>query len=815
MGEIIDGILGTYTSDNRERVTRLLHEVKDKAKEFSRYSINDEKFFKDKTSEFKRRLQRGETKDDILVEALALCVRAMQLKLGISEVYDTQLIAAIAMQDNVIAEMKTGEGKTFVQILAGYVNALNGGGVHIATANDYLAERDYTENKSVFELLGLSVGLARNNFSKVAKREAYTKDVVYSTMRNIAFDYLRDNIVRNKKDKVMSKPFNYVVIDEADNTLIDEASTPIILSPDPNNTEYKDIIDKTPYTEAFEKIYTELVGGESKEPLDLSSSIEIFKRNPNLDYIYSPWNKAVYLSDKYNGDKILEDAISAVKFAQKGKSYILEDKVDDKGNIILGKNGLPLKKITLIDASTGRLAKGKQFLTGFHQAIEAKESYLASKEHKDYDVEFSNGLVALGICTYSDLLKLYKNGASGMTGTSSELLREIYGLQTYQVPTRKQNLRVDNSKIYITMEDKYEAMINNIEECYRIGRPVLVGTTSVEESKIISKMLEDRGIIHNVLNAENEAVESAIIKNAGQFKSVTVSTNMAGRGTDIKLSDKARALGGLYVIGSSRNKSSRLDNQLRGRASRQGDPGTTTYYSSLEDDRVTRFAGNMTVLKEYKKKEQEAYEKKTGMKLTDKSITSTAVDEAQEKDEALTREMIINTINYNEALVRQRENVYGFRNLILDSDNIMELISRILKESISRINDKDDLINRFSKYINIDASLNRDKIENIIYKTIMSEINNSSKINNYEEILRERMLKTIDDYWVTQIQELEIGKKMWRYESMTAKDPLEYYNLKAYNLFQTMIDYTYQEIIDLAINPNMQYTMETEEEFSR
>ena len=810
MNQILDKIIGTYTDDNKKRVISILREIKDKYSSISNLDLKDENYFKEKTLEFKKKIQNGKSKEKVMVEALALCIRAIELKLGMHP-FDTQIEAAIAMQGNTVAEMKTGEGKTLVQILSGYLNALDGNGVHICTANDYLAERDFTENSPVFEFLGLSVGLVRNNTNPIKKREAYSSDIVYSTVRNIAFDYLRDNIVKNREDRVITKPFNYAVIDEVDNTLIDEASTPIILSPDEKSTEYVDVRSKDAYMEVTNLLYTKLRGGLLTEPITPEQATATFKTNPEYDYFYCMWDKSIHIKDEYLSNELLRDAIAARHFLKEGESYTLTNKTDKNGKVMYGDNKLPLKKITIIDASTGRIAAGKKYTNGIQQAIEAKEAYLAKINNKQYDVEFSNGLVALGICTYADFLQLYKSGVSGMTGTSSELLKDIYGLDTYQVPTRKSNVRIDNTKVYITEQEKYDAIIKQVEECYLIGRPVLIGTTSVKESKLISRLLEERNIVHNVLNAENEAFEASIIENAGQFRSVTVSTNMAGRGTDIKLSDKSRALGGLCVIGTTRNKSKRLDNQLRGRASRQGDPGSSTYYSSLEDERVIRFAGKMEFYKDVLKKQQEITEKKTGKKLEDTCIDTDAVDKAQEKDEVLTQTMIIDTIKYNEALVKQRKIIYSFRNKILDSNNIVSLIRDILTEFISEINDKKLFDKTFSKYCNINDLMNKQEV----FDSIMSKIDDTSKMNNYNNIMKEHMLKIVDDYWVAQIQLLEVGKKMWMYEAYGKNDPLEYYNLKAYKLFKDMEYGVYSEIISMAINPSQDYSNTNTESFGR
>ena len=333
MNQILDKIIGTYTDDNKKRVISILREIKDKYSSISKLDLKDENYFKEKTFEFKKKIQNGKSKEKVMVEALALCIRAIELKLGMHP-FDTQIEAAIAMQGNTVAEMKTGEGKTLVQILSGYLNALDGNGVHICTANDYLAERDFTENSPVFEFLGLSVGLVRNNTNPIKKREAYSSDIVYSTVRNIAFDYLRDNIVKNREDRVITKPFNYAVIDEVDNTLIDEASTPIILSPDEKSTEYVDVRSKDAYMEVTNLLYTKLRGGLLTEPITPEQATATFKTNPEYDYFYCMWDKSIHIKDEYLSNELLRDAIAARHFLKEGESYTLTNKTDKNGKVM-------------------------------------------------------------------------------------------------------------------------------------------------------------------------------------------------------------------------------------------------------------------------------------------------------------------------------------------------------------------------------------------------------------------------------------------------------------------------------------------------
>ena len=801
MDGIIDKIVGNYTKDNKKRIKSIVEAVKEKIPE---YTSKDRSFYKEKTEEFKNRLINGESKESIMVDALALCSAAIN---EINEYfpYDVQLEAAAAMQGNVVAEMKTGEGKTLVQILTAYLNALDGKSVHIVSANDYLCGRDYELNKDVFELLGLSVGLVQATTNSKDKKEAYSCDIMFSTLKNISFDYLRDNIVKDKKDRVVTRPFGHIVIDEIDSILIDEAKTPVILSPG-EDSEYKLETEKDKYFEAAHKVLYELKGANADTTFTTDQLNATFEANPHLDYIIDTWNKTVHLSDKYIGDEILNYAVIARVFFEKGKNYVLADKLDKKGNVVLNEQGLPIKVVQIIDGPTGRISKSKKYMNGIQQAIEAKESVLARANNEKYVIETSDMLLPLGTCTYVDVLSMYDGGVSGMTGTSSEILNEIYGLPTYQVPTRKKNIREDETKYYLNKEEKYEAIIKDVEECYRIGRPVLIGTASVSESIEISKLLEERGIIHSVLNAENENIEASIISNAGQFGSVTVATNMAGRGTDIKLGEGVRALGGLRVIGTSRNISSRTDNQLRGRCSRQGDPGSSIYYSSLQDERVTKYTGKLETYIKNKLAQRALQEKRLGMPVQDKSIDTDLIDKSQKSDENLTVTMIREVNDYKGPLVTQRKKVYEFRNLILDcEDPIQLLIEVVIPHQLERINDMDELKVRFGDYIDLENENNIKSAKDKINTIISTKINSFANDSKFKEKLRSKMLKILDDNWIVQMQLLENGRVQWMTETLDGKEPTKHYGNRAYDEFQMMITCVFDEMLAYSFNPDMRY----------
>lgn len=770
MDEVLNKFLGTYTSSKSKEFKNLVLRVNELGTKMK--SLKDSDFVL-MTQKLRNDLLNNRNREDVIVESLALCREAIRRKLNMYP-YDVQIEASLGMQDYSIAEMKTGEGKTLVQILSAYINSLEDGNVHVVTANEYLAARDFEENKSVFELLGLSVGLVRNNDSKDSKRNAYSKDIVYSTIRNISFDYLRDNNVRRYEDKVISRPFSYIVIDEIDSTLLDEATTPIILSALKKDEEADTSLDKL-YNDIYENIYTKYTGYVVDSLVTPEDATLIFEQNHDYDYIYCKENNRIYLSDKLLFDKHhkeIEECLYARWYYENNKKYVLKDKLDSNNKVKTNKEGKVLKEIVIIDESTGRLAKGKKYSDGYQNAIEAKEKYLAKVNHANYDVSLGSGIETLGICTYFDILGKYKRGISGMTGTSSEDM-QMYGLHTYKVPTRKRSLRTDSDKTYITKKEKYEAILKDVKACYRIGRPVLIGTTSVYESNLISKMLNENGILHNLLNAENESLEASIIENAGQFGSVTVSTNMAGRGTDIKLGEGVRELGGLHVIGASRNKSSRIDNQLRGRAGRQGDVGSSMFYCSLEDDIVTAYAGKLELLKSVKQKDFERKEKISGKEIEDKSFEIDIIEKAQKKQELIVRERIKNIALYKSVLFEQREEIYGFRDEVLKSKNIIDIIKKIISN-------------------------------NAEYKNDLSIIIENSKLPSFNSKMQNIMIDIIDEYWHSEISYLDWLITPSNNESITS-DVIVHYEQRSHELYDNMRKAIIDEIIFYAKNPNNRY----------
>lgn len=514
--------------------------------------LSDEQL-RQKTEEFKARLEKGETLDDLLVEAFAVVREAAKRVLGMYP-YKVQLMGGIALHEGNIAEMKTGEGKTLTATMPVYLNALTGKGVHVVTVNEYLASRDANEMGKLYQFLGLSVGLNLSNMSREEKQAAYNADITYGTNNEFGFDYLRDNMVLYKEHMVQ-RPLHYAIIDEVDSILIDEARTPLIIS----GTAQKST-----------KLY-----------IQANAFVRTLKRD--VDYTYDEKTKSVQLTEEgmnkaeraFGIDNLFDlkhvtlnhhinQALRAHVVMQRDVDYVVED-----------------GKIVIVDPFTGRLMRGRRYSDGLHQAIEAKEG-----------LEIQNESMTLATITFQNYFRMYEKLA-GMTGTAKteeEEFRNIYNMQVIVIPTNKPVIRDDRPDlIYRTMEGKFRAVVEDIAERHAKGQPVLVGTVSIETSELLSSMLTKRGIRHNVLNAKNHAKEAEIIAQAGQKGAVTIATNMAGRGTDIKLGEGVRELGGLAVIGTERHESRRIDNQLRGRSGRQGDPGVSQFYLSLEDELMRRF----------------------------------------------------------------------------------------------------------------------------------------------------------------------------------------------------------------------------------
>ncbi len=829
-----DKLFGNYTNQNKNRIKRIVERI-DSSSIKDKYSSMSDEELKEMTSKFKEEIKNGKTLDDILVDALAVCREVTKRQLGMFH-YNVQLEAAVAMHDNAIAEMKTGEGKTLVQILSAYLNALEGKGVHVITSNDYLAGRDMEQNIKVFEALGLSCGnvLPKAKMSTRERRAVYDCDIVYGTASTIAFDYLSDNRVMNPNDRVNRRGFNYAIIDEVDSILLDDGITPLIsaetLKPeegepsDKYTSIYKwacDFVedngitcqgyDKESYYDSHKE---EMIANEKASNSKIADAV-VFHDSVNA--IIRPKLESKIIKDLWPGKK-WEDLtpeeqgeyhlrVEAVrcyllaKFHYKSGTHysVRPSKSGEKD-----KDGLPKYNVEIIGENTGRILQGRRFMNGIHECLEAKEARIARTEGRKYSVDIKEPTVTTAMCTYPDFFGLYKSGICGMTGTSNEQdFMDIYGLPTYSVPSRKTNIRRDMpDEVYATKNAKYKAIIEEVIKCQETLQPVLIGVTSVEESMLVSKLLAEQGIRHSVLNAEQDANENGIIQNAGQLGRVTIATNMAGRGTDIKLGEGVREVGGLYVIGTTRNRSERVDNQLKGRAGRQGDPGQTKFYASLEDEFVRKRAGESLI------KCMSKYYNKA--KITVKKVVNLVVG-CQKSQEAEDKKSRIIGEKYNSVLTTQKNGVYEYRNLILDSKSVMPL----LEDSVDRF--IDDLFQRSTEeeiQVKIGHLVDLEKYRDIrkkkemksaICTDIKHKLHTIKVTPEYEKSMKTKMLKILDDYWISQMGYLEDMKKGSGLSVYAEKDPYEEYKINATMQFADMISYVRNEMLTYALNPNLKY----------
>lgn len=635
------GILNKVFDLNKrelKRLDKLAVKVDALASETER--LTDEQL-REKTEEFKARYQKGETLDDLLVEAFAVVREGARRVLGLYP-YHVQLMGGISLHEGNISEMKTGEGKTLTATMPVYLNALSGKGVHVVTVNEYLASRDATEMGQLYEFLGLTVGLNLNSMDKDEKQAAYACDITYGTNNEFGFDYLRDNMVLYKEQKVQ-RPLFFAVIDEVDSILIDEARTPLIIS------------------------------GSAQKSTVLYMQANAFVRTlrRDHDYTYDEKTKAVMLTEEgiskaekaFGIDNLFDmshvtlnhhinQALKAIVTMHLDVDYVVQD-----------------GEIVIVDQFTGRLMKGRRYSEGLHQAIEAKEG-----------VEIQNESMTMATITFQNYFRMYEK-LSGMTGTAKteeEEFRNIYNMNVIVIPTNRPIARDDRADlIYASMAGKFNAVVEDIAERHQKGQPVLVGTVAIETSELISRLLLKKGVRHNVLNAKNHAREAEIILEAGQAGAVTIATNMAGRGTDIKLGEGVKELGGLAVIGTERHESRRIDNQLRGRSGRQGDPGITQFYLSMEDELMRRFGSD----------NMKAMMQKLGMDDTQpiqSKMVSRAVESAQKRVEGNNFDARKQLLQYDDVLRQQREIIYTQRDEVLESENLREIVQNMILRSIQR-----------------------------------------------------------------------------------------------------------------------------------
>ena len=756
--------------DFDEKELRRFDKIADKILELDdEYSKLSDDELKSKTEEFKNRLANGEDLDDILIEAFATAREACYRVIN-EKPYKVQLIGGLALHYGNIAEMKTGEGKTLTSVMPAYLNALEGQGVHIVTVNEYLAERDSKWMGQIHEFLGLSVGLNLRDLSPSEKRAEYDKDILYSTNNEIGFDYLRDNMAIRKEDRVQQRGLNYAIVDEVDSILIDEARTPLIISG--GFLENKNLyIDADRFAKSL-NYDTDIVYDAKLKRSNLSEEgMKKAEKYFKVDNLYDVNNSTLV--------HFINQALHANYSQKNDVDYVVKD-----------------GKIVIVDQFTGRLMPGRAFSDGLHQAIEAKEGVEIQQETK-----------TLATITFQNLFRMY-NKLSGMTGTAKteeEEFREIYNMYVIAIPTNKPVIREDMADlIYASKKSKFKAIIDEIAERHEKGQPVLVGTIAIETSEEISSLLKKRGIPHEVLNAKNHAREAEIIAKAGEKGSVTIATNMAGRGTDIKLGEGVKELGGLCVIGTERHESRRIDNQLRGRSGRQGDPGFTQFYIAMDDELMIRFGSEKI------KNILQSTGIDDGMVIRSKMF-SRSVASAQKRVEGNNYDMRKSVLQYDDVMNKQRELIYGKRNNILDSESIHEEILKSMYNHVadiieSHLDDSEHLgeedVKDIIEYFN--SNLLRKKIDEKFFENksvdeiidgitglITSEYEEKIKeipeevTNEFEKVIS---LNVIDKYWMEQINTMAHLKEGIFLRQYAQDNPLRAYTQEGFELFDDMLE---------------------------
>ena len=772
-----------------ERFKKIADEINALDGEYSKLTDSE---LANKTNEFKKRLESGATLEDILIEAFATAREAAYRCVQMKPFY-VQILGGLAIHYGNIAEMKTGEGKTLTCVLPAYLNALTGKGVHIVTVNEFLSTRDSEWMGSIFRFLGLTVGLNLRDKSPKEKQEAYNCDILYTTNNELGFDYLRDNMVVKKENRVQ-RELNYCIVDEVDSILIDEARTPLIISGGVMQSANL-------YVQADNFVKTlkendDYVKDEKTRSINLtdegSSKCE---KKFGLDNLYDIANTALV--------HYVNQALKANYFMKKDVDYVVQD-----GEVII------------VDQFTGRLMKGRAFSEGLHQAIEAKEGVKIQQETK-----------TLATITFQNYFRMYKKLA-GMTGTAKteeEEFRNIYNMYVISIPTNKPVIRIDETDLlYPGKQGKYNAIVRVIEEKHKLGQPVLVGTIAIETSELISNMLTKKKIKHEVLNAKNHAREAEIIAHAGEKGAVTIATNMAGRGTDIKLGEGVKELGGLCVIGTERHESRRIDNQLRGRAGRQGDPGYTQFFVSFEDDLLVRFGSDR-----YRGTlENLGF---TGDQAIRNKMFAKSVETAQKRVEGNNFDIRKQLLNYDDVMNTQREIIYAKRNEILDSESIHEMILSMFKEYITgMVNGHMIETAKLSEndYKEIAEASNENLLKN--YRINLSEINGkksdevieiiySNVLKDYEEKLKDVpyevvdefektiALKVIDSHWMEHISTMSHLREGIGLRGYANENPLQAYTMEGFQLFDDMMMAINKEVSMYLLKSEIRQNLERKE----
>ena len=802
-------LFGTHSERELKRIYPLVDKVESYRDAMG--ALSDEEL-RDKTKEYKERLEKGETLDDLLPEAYATVREAAKRVLGM-EHYRVQIIGGIILHQGRIAEMKTGEGKTLVSTLPAYLNALEGKGVHIVTVNDYLAKRDAEWMGKVHEFLGLTVGVVLNDMKPEERRAAYGCDITYVTNNELGFDYLRDNMVIYK-EQLVQRDLHYCIIDEIDSVLIDEARTPLIISGQSGKS--------TKLYEVCDILAQQLERGEASHEMTKMAAIMGEEVVETGDFVVNEKDKIVNLTEQgvkkvekfFNIENLADPenleiqhnitlALRAHNLMHKDQDYVVKD-----------------DEILIVDEFTGRIMPGRRYSDGLHQAIEAKEHVKVKRESK-----------TLATITFQNFFNKYdkKGGMTGTALTEEKEFRDIYGMDVVEIPTNRPVQRIDlEDAVYMTKKEKFNAVVEAVKEAHAKQQPVLVGTITIETSELLSKMLRREGIAHNVLNAKFHELEAEIVAQAGQAGAVTIATNMAGRGTDIKLDDVAREAGGLKIIGTERHESRRIDNQLRGRSGRQGDPGESRFYISLEDDLMRLFGSErlMKIFTSLGVAENEQIEHK---------MLSNAIQKAQEKIEFNNFGIRKNLLDYDQVNNEQREIIYKERRQVLDGENMRDTIYKMITDIVDSTVDmcfSDDVdavdwdLNEFNTtllpIIPIEPlttekvkGKRKDEIKHLIkeeavklYETKESEFPEAEQLRELERVV---LLKSIDSKWMDHIDDMEILRQGIGLVGYGQRDPVVEYKMSAFEMFNNMISSIQEDTVRMLYHVHVEQKIEREQ----
>ncbi len=807
--KLVEKVFGTHSSRELKRIYPIVDKI-----EALRPSMQDksDEELRDQTRQFRERLAAGETLDDILPEAFAAVREAARRVLNM-EHYRVQLIGGIILHQGRIAEMRTGEGKTLVSTLPAYLNALEGKGVHVVTVNDYLANRDAEWMGSIHEFLGLKVGVVLNAMSPEERREAYNCDITYVTNNELGFDYLRDNMVIYK-EQLVQRGLHYAIVDEVDSVLIDEARTPLIISGQSGKS--------TKLYETCDILAKQLQRGEASGEMTKMTAIMGEEIIETGDFIVNEKDKVVNLTEQ--GVKKVEDFFHIENLAD-------PENLEIQHNIILALRAHNLmhrdqdyvvkdEEVLIVDEFTGRIMPGRRYSDGLHQAIEAKEHVKVRRESK-----------TLATITFQNFFNKFEKKA-GMTGTAlteEQEFRDIYGMDVIEIPTNEPVIRVDrDDAVYMTKKEKFHAVVREVKEAHEKQQPVLVGTITIETSELLSKMLRREGIPHQVLNAKFHDIEAEIVAKAGIHGSVTIATNMAGRGTDIKLDEVSREAGGLKIIGTERHESRRIDNQLRGRSGRQGDPGESRFYISLEDDLMRLFGSErlMKVFSSLGVAEDEQIEHK---------MLSSAIEKAQQKIESNNYGIRKNLLDYDQVNNEQREIIYKERRRVLDGENMRDAIFKMITDVVDGAVDmciSDDVDSESWDLQELNglllpvipvkpvtreeaAKMKKKELRQVLneravklYEMKEAEVPEEEQIRELERVI---LLKVIDRKWMDHIDDMDQLREGIGLQAYGQRDPKVEYKMAAYEMFDAMTASIQQDTLRLLYHVRVEQKVEREQ----